>query len=119
MLFEEFFMQGDIELAKEIPISMLCDRSKTNVAGAQPGFINFVVLPIFNPISAILPKMTECLDALKANVSDWKSYVETDEDKQVYVKPKVSKLDSVIEHDCDDNSCFGSDKDPTDQRKRV
>jgi hypothetical protein len=34
LLFDEFFMQGDIELAKELPISMLCDRKTTNVAGA-------------------------------------------------------------------------------------
>jgi cAMP-specific phosphodiesterase 4 len=34
LLFEEFFIQGDVELSKELPITMLCDRNTTNVAGA-------------------------------------------------------------------------------------
>ncbi len=31
-LFEEFFVQGDIEAEKGLPISFLCDRATTNVA---------------------------------------------------------------------------------------
>jgi hypothetical protein len=62
LLFEEFFMQGDIEMAKELPISMLCDRNTNNVAGAQPGFVNFVTLPMFVPLSNILPNISECCD---------------------------------------------------------
>jgi hypothetical protein len=34
LLFEEFFIQGDLEKQKELPISMLCDRNTTNVAAA-------------------------------------------------------------------------------------
>ena len=34
LLFEEFFLQGDLEKEKELPISMLCDRNTTNVAAA-------------------------------------------------------------------------------------
>ena len=79
---------------------MLCDRASTNVAGAQPGFVNFVTLPIFNPFVKIFPVLAECVDQLKANAVTWKTYVETEEDKKVYVKPKT-KLDSVIEHDSD------------------
>lgn len=62
LLFEEFFMQGDIERSREIPISMLCDRNSTNVAGAQPGFVNFVTLPVYNPLSNIFPVLVECVD---------------------------------------------------------
>ena len=62
LLFEEFFMQGDIELSREVPISMLCDRNSTNVAGAQPGFVNFVTLPVYNPLSNIFPVLVECVD---------------------------------------------------------
>ena len=34
MLFEEFFMQGDIEKALELPVSFLCDREATSVCGS-------------------------------------------------------------------------------------
>ena len=81
---------------------MLCDRTTTNVAGAQPGFVNFVVLPIFNPFVKIFPVLTECVDQLKTNVTTWKSYVETEEDKQVYKKIELKrKLSGVIENECD------------------
>ena len=65
---------------------MLCDRTSTNVAGAQPGFVNFVTLPIFNPFAKIFPVMAECVDQLKANAVTWKTYVETEEDKKVYIE---------------------------------
>lgn len=39
LLFEEFFMQGDLEKEKNLPVSMLCDRTTTHVAKSQPGFI--------------------------------------------------------------------------------
>lgn len=47
LLFDEFFDQGDLEKEKGLPISMLCDRDNTNVAQSQPGFIGFVVMPLF------------------------------------------------------------------------
>ena len=60
---------------------MLCDRKTTNVAGAQPGFVNFVVLPIFNPFAKIFPVLNEGIEQLKSNVATWKNYEETGEDK--------------------------------------
>lgn len=48
LLFEEFFNQGDVEKAQGLKVSMMCDRDTTNIAGGQAGFIQFVVMPIFN-----------------------------------------------------------------------
>ena len=48
LLFAEFFKQGDLEKDQNLPISMLCNRETTNVAAAQPGFISFVVMPLFS-----------------------------------------------------------------------
>lgn len=105
LLFDEFFMQGDIELAKELPISMLCDRKTTNVAGAQPGFINFVTLPLYNPFSQVLPVLNECCDHLKANAATWKTYIETEDDKKVYIKKLAkNKLDNIVENEDSDYS---------------
>ena len=114
LLFEEFFMQGDLELSKELPISMLCDRNTTNVAGSQPGFINFVSIPMFYPLSNILPVLSECVDQAKANAISWKSYKETDEDIKVYSKPQQN-LESVIENEFD--SSFESERSGKGQKK--
>jgi hypothetical protein len=51
LLFDEFFKQGDLELSMGLPISMLCDRTTTNVAQAQAGFLNFVLLPLYTPLA--------------------------------------------------------------------
>ena len=57
LLFEEFFNQGDMEKAQNLEISMMCDRTTTNIAGGQAGFIQFVVMPIFNQLSVICPEI--------------------------------------------------------------
>lgn len=57
LLFEEFFNQGDMEKAQNLEISMMCDRTMTNIAGGQAGFIQFVVMPIFNQLAIICPSI--------------------------------------------------------------
>ena len=47
LLFEEFFHQGDCERAAHLEVSYLCDRKTTNIAGAQPGFIQYIVQPLW------------------------------------------------------------------------
>lgn len=58
LLFEEFFYQGDEEKSKKLPISFLCDRETTNVAKSQPGFINFIVIPLFSTMAEFMPNMS-------------------------------------------------------------
>ena len=77
----------------ELPISMLCDRKTTNVAGAQPGFISYVTMPLFTTLSAFVPHLAAengCIDRMKSNQATWKDYVETEEDKKTYeIKTQV------------------------------
>ena len=47
LLMDEFFDQGDLERESNLPISFLCDRNTTVVHKTQPGFINFIPLPLF------------------------------------------------------------------------
>lgn len=84
LLFEEFFEQGDMEKEAGLPVSMLCDRDNTNVRGSQPGFIDFVVMPLYQVMSHFLPKVSSNIANLKSNKAKWLSYEETDEDKEVY-----------------------------------
>ena len=50
-MLAEFFDQGDVERARGLPVSPLCDRSQANVPSAQLGFIEFCVEPVFKPLS--------------------------------------------------------------------
>ena len=59
LLFEEFFDQGDKEKAENLPISFLCDRTTTSISKSQPGFMNFIVVPLFQTISNLMPKMKQ------------------------------------------------------------
>ena len=45
---DEFFKQGDAEAAAGLPISPFMDRTKTNIAQCQVGFINILIKPFFH-----------------------------------------------------------------------
>ena len=64
-----------------MPASFLCDRTTTLVAKEQPGFCNFIVLPIWSLASTFMPEMEESYHRSQENVVKWKAYEETEEDK--------------------------------------
>ena len=68
---EEFFTQGDVERTSNKPISFLCDRATVNVARAQPGFLNNIVLPYWNLISTIFPQLDEITQRAQYCVTEW------------------------------------------------
>ena len=85
-------------------MSFLCDRKTTNVASNQPGFINFIVLPLFKQVTEILPEMDFLCQRAVENSNLWKEYVETEKDKQVYEHkvtqpPQIEAIDSDSDED--------------------
>jgi len=46
-MFEEFFKQGDMEKALELPISKFMDRENTNKEKAFSNYLNVVCRPLF------------------------------------------------------------------------
>ena len=80
-LFEEFFNQGDMEREKNLPISFLCDRNTTFVAKSQPGFLGFVVMPLYRSMMEVIPAAKPALDQMMKNSETWKNYTETEHDK--------------------------------------
>lgn len=46
-IMTEFFNQGDQERSKGLPVSMFMDRETTVIAKCQVGFIDYIVLPLF------------------------------------------------------------------------
>jgi hypothetical protein len=70
---EEFFLQGDEEKRRGLPVSPLCDRITTNRAESQLGFIKFVVQPAFEVLGKIVPEVqNQILPLLDANLHYWK-----------------------------------------------
>ena len=67
-----------------MPISFLCNRETTNIAKAQPGFINGITIPLWTLLVEVLPSLKEYVDQAKENSTQWQSYEETEEDKKVY-----------------------------------
>lgn len=72
LLFVEFFNQGDIERQLGLPVSYLMDRSTTNIARAQGGFIDNLIAPAFLTLVQVIPKAQVCIDQMIANKAQWK-----------------------------------------------
>lgn len=110
LLFEEFFNQGDLEKAQNLPVSFLCDRTTTNISKSQPGFLNFIVIPTFQVISDVLPAMSQLEQNARENIKKWETFIETEEQAKIYAPrtkeeydkrwgPKAT-LDLMEEEDC-------------------
>ena len=76
LVMKEFFEQGDLEKSLNLPVSFLCDRSTTNIPKSQIGFINNIVMPCFNLLSQIAPKLSYLVDNLKINCKYWNEELE-------------------------------------------
>lgn len=72
----EFFRQGDVERALGLDISMLCDRTSTNFAKSQVGFINFMVAPYFEHISNLVPKLKIQVEYARLNGDKYKELID-------------------------------------------
>jgi hypothetical protein len=78
---DEFFAQGDIERAKELIISPLCDRTSATAASypqGQLGFINYVSRPVFSLLAAVVldadvEEMKPWLANLESNIKYWEA----------------------------------------------
>lgn len=73
---EEFYRQGDEEKRQGLNVSPLMDRITGNVAKSQIGFINFMVLPLYQAWANQFEDSNECLKQLESNLAYWKGEVE-------------------------------------------
>ena len=75
LLFVEFFNQGDNEKKNNFPVSMFMDRTTTNIAQSQVGFIDFIQKPTFQASTLFLPEVQRCYDALEVNKASWEGLI--------------------------------------------
>jgi len=72
LVMEEFFIQGDLEKKKGLPVSFLCDRNTTNIPKSQIGFISNIVLPNFKILAILSENCIIFVDNLMINIENWK-----------------------------------------------
>eukprot|EP01118_Nematostelium_gracile_P019482 TRINITY_DN9043_c0_g1_i2.p1 TRINITY_DN9043_c0_g1~~TRINITY_DN9043_c0_g1_i2.p1 ORF type:complete len:186 (+),score=54.04 TRINITY_DN9043_c0_g1_i2:115-672(+) len=69
---EEFYRQGDEEKALGMNVSPLMDRVTGNVPKSQIGFINFMVMPLYEVWVEEFENFKECVQQLESNLEYWK-----------------------------------------------
>jgi len=60
-VMEEFFRQGDVEKERNMTVSMFYDRTNTNIAQCQKGFIEVIVLPTYAVLGQIIPTIQDII----------------------------------------------------------
>ncbi|KAJ3259185.1 High affinity cAMP-specific and IBMX-insensitive 3',5'-cyclic phosphodiesterase 9A [Boothiomyces macroporosus] len=64
-LLEEFFAQSDREKEEHLPFAPFMDRDKVTKPSAQVGFIGFVLLPLFDDTSKLVPELTPLIENIQ------------------------------------------------------
>ena len=75
-----------MEKEQGMTVSFLCDRETTQIAQSQPGFVNFILAPLFATVSQVVPELKQLELNAKDNAERWKNYEETDEFRAVYTR---------------------------------
>ena len=74
VLCEEFFRQGDLEMANGMEYtSPLNDREHLDKPKSQIGFYTFVCLPLFEAAARAFPPLQVNVDQVKSNLAVWKA----------------------------------------------
>ncbi|KAJ3272942.1 hypothetical protein HDV01_005139 [Terramyces sp. JEL0728] len=76
LIMDEFFKQGDQEKTRSMPISMFMDRISTDIPKCQLGFIDYIVLPLYESWNAYSNEVRGHIDNLLDNKAHWKSMAE-------------------------------------------
>lgn len=71
LCMDEFFAQGDLERQAKLPIGMLNDRHKVNVAQSQIGFVEFMIAPLAEAVVQVFPQLDEISTHLGNNIQHW------------------------------------------------
>jgi hypothetical protein len=71
LIMNEFWEQGDLERKEKLPISFNCDRITANVPKGQIGFLNSIIMPSFQLLVMLFPKVDFLVENAKNNLENW------------------------------------------------
>ncbi|KAG0204231.1 hypothetical protein BGX28_003759 [Mortierella sp. GBA30] len=94
LVVQEFFRQGDIEKAQQLPISPNMDRDQHNQPQISLGFGDFVVKPYFESFVELLPEAAPFLANLKSNRVQWVALQKAD---LMAVKDTNVSIDTAVD----------------------
>ena len=103
LLFEEFFKQGDKERELGIKITDLMDRSTTNIAKAQLGFIDVIVLPSYEAFVNFIKIANKNIKNMKKNREIWASRVDEYQKKMQEGLKQILQNREIIEEAKDES----------------
>ena len=72
LLSEEFWMQGDKEREKGLPISFLCDRNNIDTPTSQIGFLKGFIVTSYTCLVEMFPTLKFTVDNAENNIKQWK-----------------------------------------------
>ncbi|KAJ1480609.1 hypothetical protein T484DRAFT_1668822 [Baffinella frigidus] len=72
---DEFFEQGDVELARGMEVTPIGDRRTQSRVGSQVSFIKFVS-PFFESIATLYPALRPDVDRMHLNSESWAAYTD-------------------------------------------
>ena len=73
----EFFVQGDLEKEKQLPVGILNDRNNLNFPKSQIGFVDFVAGTLFRNLLMAFPDLKEIYDTIEENKLHYKFLFES------------------------------------------
>jgi len=95
-VLEEFFLQGDQEKLKGIPVQFLNDRDHLNIPNSQIGFIEFMIAPFFVAQMQLFPGLREYGQNLAINIGHWEDVWNEEskpsEEERTKVSQRVAKV---------------------------
>jgi hypothetical protein len=87
-------LNSKLKPGENVPaITHLCDRHTLNISRSQPGFLNFVVIPLLNHIVTIAPSLENLRAAAISNKEYWEKHKESAKEKLIYKNITKAKLD--------------------------
>jgi hypothetical protein len=75
LLMQEFWKQGDAEKSMGYPVSFLCDRTTAEVPKSQIGFIKSIIIPTFETLVDMLPRLNFYKENVYNNLDQWSEMV--------------------------------------------
>ena len=87
-VYDEFFVQGDLEKENKLPVSNFCDRNTTNINKAMIGFISFVVGPTINCLVNLIPEVSDYKDYCESNLRKHQRGAKEDDKLLILAKKK-------------------------------
>ena len=77
------------------------DRTTTNIAQSQTGFINFIIMPSFGHLETFLPKTKVFMDQIGKNKNNWDTKIPNYAEKMEEQKRQVEKNNRRISNTSD------------------